>query len=69
MGAAFNSFGQLERSWRATLGEVIEVLDLPEIQSGALFQIGDANLSSRHVKRLLESRQVSDVFLDPARKP
>lgn len=63
VGAAFNSFGQLERSWRATLGEVIEVLDLPEIQSGALFQIGDANLSSRYVERLLESRQVSDVFL------
>ena len=54
---------QYQRPRRPATGEVSELLDIPEIQTGALFQISDADLGSRYVKSFLEAWQVLDIFL------
>src|SRR5262245_62148932 len=43
--------------------QVIEFLDIAEIQTGTLFQIGDPDLGSRYVESFLEAWQILDVFL------
>jgi len=54
---------QLQCARHPASGEVIEFLDIPEIQTGTLFQIGDPDLGSRYVESFLEAWQILDVFL------
>jgi hypothetical protein len=54
---------QLQRSRHPASGEVIEFLEIAEIQTGTLFQIGDPDLGSRYVESFLEAWQILDVLL------
>jgi hypothetical protein len=54
---------QLQCARHPASGEVIEFLDIAEIQTGTLFQIGDPDLGSRYVESFLEAWQILDVFL------
>src|SRR5262249_36813392 len=66
LGCALGPFapcGQFEGPRCAAGGEMIVLLDVPEVQAGPFFQIGDLDLRCRDVECLLETGQIPDVFL------
>jgi len=58
---------QLQCARHPTSGEVSEFLDIPEIQTRTLFQIGDPDLGSRYVESFPRSLADSGCLLVRAR--